>query len=309
MTLSFKNYHIEQIKALQKTQTRREWADNYNKPKIGSIHIAATELFVSHEEADCYILIEDRYEEALGEMTDEDAQAEGDYKSVEEFKAGYERVYGSGAWDPQTVVDVVKFRYIGTDPLIEVPGADIVEDSTEIRTDGGQSVDGSERLLDVDVDHVNGLGMLKVDPEKHGWSIKTTIENYQGYVGDGVESVSAHANCFTHDSDDLRDLGNYLLEKADEMDQYQDTETDQEIRTDGGQPVDSSERLELEYTLDSSHVWSGDLLEDITHFIETEKQILPPKKPRIKVTVEIVAEDDKLPEYTADVIEEVDRNV
>lgn len=52
-----------------------------------------------------------------------------------------------------------------------------------------------------------------------------------------------------------------------------------------------SDRLELEYTLDGSHIWSGDILEEIVYFVETEHGLLPPKNPRIKVTVEILEEN------------------
>lgn len=109
----FKERHIEQIRSGSKTVTRREWSDGHGRPRVGSIHMAATELFTSHDEADCYIRILDVYDEALGEMTDEDAQKEGDYSSVESFRSGYEDVYGEGAWDDEKVVTVVEFEYAG----------------------------------------------------------------------------------------------------------------------------------------------------------------------------------------------------
>jgi len=109
----FKDYHVPQIRSGEKTVTRREWSENYAGPSIGTVVAATTELFVSDEDADCYIRITDRYRQSLGEMTDDDAQAEGDYGDLAAFRDGYERVYGEGAWDPEKVVDVVEFEYVG----------------------------------------------------------------------------------------------------------------------------------------------------------------------------------------------------
>lgn len=109
----FKDYHIPQIRAGEKTVTRREWDEGYSGPNAGSVVAATTELFVSDEDADCYIRIEDVYEQPLGAMTDADAQREGDYANLAEFREGYERVYGDGAWDPEKVVTVVEFEYVG----------------------------------------------------------------------------------------------------------------------------------------------------------------------------------------------------
>lgn len=109
----FKPYHIPQIRAGEKTVTRREWSENYAGPSVGTVVAATTELFVPDEDADCYIRITERDRQPLGEMTDVDARKEGDYEDLEAFRAGYERVYGEGAWDPQKVVDVVAFEYVG----------------------------------------------------------------------------------------------------------------------------------------------------------------------------------------------------
>jgi len=106
-------YHIPQIRAGEKTVTRREWSENYAGPSVGTVVAATTELFVPDEDADCYIRITDRDRQPLGEMTDADARKEGDYEDLEAFRDGYERVYGEGAWDPEKVVDVVAFEYVG----------------------------------------------------------------------------------------------------------------------------------------------------------------------------------------------------
>lgn len=107
----FKDYHIPQIRSGSKTVTRREWERRQAVP--GNVYIASTEMFTSHDEADCYIRALDVYEQPLGDMTDADARAEGDYEDLEEFRAGYEKVYGEGSWDPEKVVWVVEFEYVG----------------------------------------------------------------------------------------------------------------------------------------------------------------------------------------------------
>lgn len=110
----FKDYHIPMIRSGSKTQTRREWAENYAGPKVGSVVAATTELFVPDEEADCYIKITDRYTQLLGRMTDAEARKEGDYENIEEFVEGYEQVYGEGSWQAgMKEVEVVEFEYVG----------------------------------------------------------------------------------------------------------------------------------------------------------------------------------------------------
>lgn len=111
----------------EKTVTRREWSKNYARPNAGSIQIASTEMFTKDEDADCYIRIRDVYDQPLAAMTDEDAQQEGDYETLEEFRDGYEDVYGEGAWEPAKIVAVVEFEYVGRERPRE---------QTELRTDG-----------------------------------------------------------------------------------------------------------------------------------------------------------------------------
>lgn len=111
----FKDYHLPMIRSGSKTVTRREWAENYNQPNEGTVHIASDEMFKSDDEADCYIRILEVYDQPLGDMTDEDARREGDYEDMDDFREGYERVYGDGAWDPEKVVTVVEFEYVGTE--------------------------------------------------------------------------------------------------------------------------------------------------------------------------------------------------
>jgi uncharacterized protein YhfF len=109
----FKEYHIPMIRSGSKTVTRREWSDNYAGPNVGSVVAATTDLFVSDENADCFIQITDRYQQRLGQMDEEDARAEGDYRDLYDFKTAYENVYGEDSFDPWKEVDVVEFKYVG----------------------------------------------------------------------------------------------------------------------------------------------------------------------------------------------------
>lgn len=108
----FQEEHIPLIRAGEKTVTRREWANSYPGPNVGSVVGATTELFVPDEEVDCYIRVTDRYRQHLGDMTDADARAEG-YDSRLAFRRAYNEIYGAFAWDPEKVVDVVEFAYVG----------------------------------------------------------------------------------------------------------------------------------------------------------------------------------------------------
>lgn len=122
MTLIHKPYHIALIRAHEKTETRREWKENYNGPVVGAVHMAVSAdmvpegtppIHASHDDCDCYVQVLDKYRQPLGDVTDENARNEGDYESVAEFREGYERVYGAGAWDPEKVVTVVEYEYVG----------------------------------------------------------------------------------------------------------------------------------------------------------------------------------------------------
>lgn len=110
--LLFKPPHIPLIRDGKKTATRRDWAENYPRPKPGSIRMAVTEMFTSDEECDCYIRVTDVYEEPLGELDQEDARKEGGY-GIDDFREAWEQINGEGSWDPDMVVDVVEFEYVG----------------------------------------------------------------------------------------------------------------------------------------------------------------------------------------------------
>lgn len=109
MTLLFQEEHIEQIRNGEKTVTRRDW--RRRQAREGGVYIASTEMFTSHEEADCYIQVTDVYQEQLGEMDDRDAEKEGGY-TLEEFQRLWEDINGE-PWDPEKEVYVVEFEYVG----------------------------------------------------------------------------------------------------------------------------------------------------------------------------------------------------
>jgi hypothetical protein len=117
----FQDDHIRQIRAGEKTATRRAWETP--QVKEGGVYIASTEMFCSHEEADCYIRVTDVYKQRLRDMTAEDADKEGGY-SYDEFIEVWRDI--NGDWRPDKEVTVVEFEYVGREPSEDV-------------TDGGQA--------------------------------------------------------------------------------------------------------------------------------------------------------------------------
>ena len=104
----FQEEHIRQIRNGEKTVTRRDW--ERRQVRAGGIYIASTEMFCSHEEADCYIRVTDVYEEYLGEITPAQADREGGY-TVEAFEQVWREINGS--FDPWDRITVVEFEYVG----------------------------------------------------------------------------------------------------------------------------------------------------------------------------------------------------
>jgi len=131
----FKDYHIPMIRSESKTVTRREWADNYHGPNVGTVVAAKTDLLKPDDECDCFIRITGKREEPLGEISEESARREGDYDDVEDFRDGYEEVYGEGSWDSDKVVNVVEFEYVGESR----PNDDGTEQTTLVQADGGRN--------------------------------------------------------------------------------------------------------------------------------------------------------------------------
>jgi len=105
MPLLFKPYHIEPILTGKKTQTRRVW----KKPrvKVGNIYRAKTHLFSKNYFA--LLRITGLRKEKLGDMTEEDAIAEG-AKSLTHFREIWQDIHGS--WNPEQEVWVVEFEVV-----------------------------------------------------------------------------------------------------------------------------------------------------------------------------------------------------
>ena len=83
----FKPYHVHPIVVIdedpmiRKTQTRRVWKKQ--RAKIGSRHQCKTRMFTVKDDYFALVEILDVYEQPLGDMTEEDARAEGGYTLAE----------------------------------------------------------------------------------------------------------------------------------------------------------------------------------------------------------------------------------
>jgi uncharacterized protein YhfF len=131
----FKDYHIPMIRSGSKTVTRREWDESYTGPNVGTVVAAKTDLLKPDDECDCFIRITGKREEYLGEITPASARREGDYDGVGDFREGYEEVYGEGSWNPDKLVNVVEFEYVGESR----PSDDGTEQTTLVQADGGRN--------------------------------------------------------------------------------------------------------------------------------------------------------------------------
>lgn len=107
----FTEEHIEAVIAGEKTQTRRQWETPPVKP--GNSYRATTDLFTPREDAPAYIVVEAVYRERLGDITPEDADAEGGY-TVDEFREEWREI--NGEWNPDEEVWVVEFEGTADDP-------------------------------------------------------------------------------------------------------------------------------------------------------------------------------------------------
>jgi len=104
----FQEEHIRQIRSGEKTVTRRDWKSP--QVKEGGVYIASTEMFCSHEEANCYIRVTDVRKEPLGSITPAGADREGGY-TREEFIEVWEDI--NGEWEPEQHITVAEFEYVG----------------------------------------------------------------------------------------------------------------------------------------------------------------------------------------------------
>ena len=105
----FKPEHVEPILNGTKTQTRRTW----KKPraKVGSIHLAKRKMLFKEYFARLEILAV--YQERLGNISEEDAQAEG-YPSKAAYLEAFARINKQSVGDDffNQLVWVVRFRAV-----------------------------------------------------------------------------------------------------------------------------------------------------------------------------------------------------
>ena len=106
MTILFKKSYIDKIINGEKTATRRP-----KRPTVkpgGEYKIRAS--FYTHL-PDRFRVMK-RFQQRLGDMSRDDALREG-FRDLDEFREAWEGIYG--AYDPDQVVWVVEFQYLGSD--------------------------------------------------------------------------------------------------------------------------------------------------------------------------------------------------
>lgn len=107
----FRPPHVPLILDEIKTQTRRDWAPNYPRPKIGSIRKAYTRPPYARPPGEPFarLLILDRWEEVLGLISPADVRKEG-YNTYEEFVGIWKEI--NKEWVPGKIIDVVEFKVV-----------------------------------------------------------------------------------------------------------------------------------------------------------------------------------------------------
>jgi hypothetical protein len=109
--LLFKDYHIAMILAGEKWQTRRSWKKA--RAKIGAIHLAKVKML--SREYFARLLILAVYEERLGDISEEDARAEG-YQTKYDYLVAFQKINHISDDDftdmLKMIVYVVKFKAV-----------------------------------------------------------------------------------------------------------------------------------------------------------------------------------------------------
>lgn len=100
----FKKEHVDPILKGRKTQTRRTGRKRW---KVGAVRQAKTDY--SNESEFAKIRILSVHQEQLGDITEDDAVAEG-CNSIEEYKAVFQDIYGH--WDENSLVWVIDFERV-----------------------------------------------------------------------------------------------------------------------------------------------------------------------------------------------------
>ena len=102
----FKPNHIDLIKEGIKTQTRRRWESSH--VYIGHYYSIMRDYRHKHNPDDGYILIKKLWQQRLGDMTEQEAQAEEGY-----FLLEYKQIWKgiNGSWNDDDIVWVVDFEF------------------------------------------------------------------------------------------------------------------------------------------------------------------------------------------------------
>jgi len=114
--LLFRPEHVQLIISREddpdhKTQSRRRWTRLRVKP--GGLMACTTKLFTRDRFA--VIKVREVIQQPLGEMTEDDARAEGGY-TLETYRQKWEEIYEH--WNPEEVVTVLKFdRFFTGGPI------------------------------------------------------------------------------------------------------------------------------------------------------------------------------------------------
>ena len=103
----FKRYHIAMIRDGSKIHTRRLW----QKPrvKVGNTYCARVNYHQPRRECPLFV-VQDLYQQRLGDMTEEDAWKEGRY-TLAQFKGVWKEI--NGTWDDNQVPWVIVIKYVG----------------------------------------------------------------------------------------------------------------------------------------------------------------------------------------------------
>ncbi|MCW4018014.1 MAG: ASCH domain-containing protein [Candidatus Bathyarchaeota archaeon] len=100
----FKKHLFAKVMDGTKTQTRRLSTQNY---KVGKTYGATCRRY---QKSQAHIKLTRKTPQRLGDITIEDAKAEG-FKTVEEFKQAWIECYGT--WNPDQIVNAYEFHKIG----------------------------------------------------------------------------------------------------------------------------------------------------------------------------------------------------
>lgn len=104
----FKRHLAAKVRTGEKTQTRRTSKIRYREGSIQPIQESYNQKAKDH------IKINKRYEQRLGDMTEEQAKAEG-FQSLSEFKKEWVEITKQ-QWNPEQTVTAYEFQLIKKNP-------------------------------------------------------------------------------------------------------------------------------------------------------------------------------------------------